>query len=91
MYRFRYGETPKLTSANYFTWRTDIEDFLRTENALGIVRGNEAPPPAGNTQAAVKATQRYKARVGKAYGIIVSSCSLLIKTYIENMEDPAEI
>lgn len=86
MYRCKYGETPKLTSTNYSTWRTDIESFLRTEDVLEIVRGNEPAPLAG-----VQAIQRYRSRVGKAYGLISNSCTAPIKIYIRDMEDPTEI
>lgn len=48
MYRCTYGETPKLTSTNYSPWSSDIAAFLRAEDVLEIVRGNEPPPPAGN-------------------------------------------
>ena len=91
MYRCTYGETPKLTSTNYSTWSSDIAAFLRAEDVLEIVRGNEAPPPVGNNQAAIKKTDKYRARVGKAFAIIVSSCSQRIKTHIKGMEDPTEI
>jgi len=91
MYRCTYGETPKLTSTNYSTWSSDIAAFLRAEDVLEIVRGNEPPPPAGNNQVAIKKTEKYRARVGKAFAIIVSSCSQQIKTHIKGMEDPTEI
>jgi len=91
MYRGTYGETPKLIFTNYSTWGTDITAFLRAQDVLEIVRGNEPPPPAGNNQVAIKKTERYRARVGKAFAIIVSSCSLQIKTHINRMEDPMEI
>ena len=91
MYCSTYGETLKLTSINYSIWSSDIAAFLRAKDVLEIVRGNEPPPPVANNLAGIKRTDKYRARAGKAFAIIGSSCSQQIKTDIKGMEDPTEI
>jgi len=70
-YRCKYGSTPKLSKTNYFTWGPDMEIFLRWEEALGIVLGNEDRPLAGQAQA----IWDFYLRSAKAITLIFNSCS----------------
>jgi len=83
-YRCKYGSTPKLSKTNYFTWRPDMETFLGSEEALGIVLGNEDRPVAGR----VNASRDYNLRSARAITLIFNSCTQGIKTYIKGIQDP---
>jgi hypothetical protein len=56
IFKCSFGQTIKLTTVNYHTWKSDIEIILEGENLLEIVLGNEVPPPDGNSRAANEAT-----------------------------------
>ena len=45
-YTCNHDSTEMLTPCNYHTWKAALTVFLRCENALEIVLGNEGPPPA---------------------------------------------
>jgi len=83
-YRCKYGSTPKLSKTNYLTWRPDMETFLGSEEALGIVLGNEERPLAGRAQA----IRDFDLRSAKAITLIFNSCTQGIKTYIKGIQDP---
>jgi hypothetical protein len=91
MFKCSSGQTAKLTSTNFTTCNSDIQVFLRAENVLEIALGTEAPPLPKRSRSAIEATEHYKAHVEKAYGLIVGSCSLPVRTLITDMDDPAEI
>jgi hypothetical protein len=74
IFKCSFGQAVKLTTANYHTWKSDIEIILG-ENLLEIVLGNEVPPTDGNSRAAIEATDQYQARIKKAYSIVAGSCS----------------
>jgi len=69
-YTCKHGSTELLTPRNYHTWKADLTVFLRCENALEIVLGNENPPPA-NASFAMR--ESYKKRLGHATGMVCSS------------------
>ena len=83
-YRCKYCCTPGLTTTNYFTWRLDMETFLGSEEALGIVLGNEDRPVAGR----VNAIRDYNLHSARAITLIFNSCTQGIKTYIKGIQDP---
>lgn len=86
-YSCKYGSTPKLTLHNYFAWRPQLEAFLGSEEALGIVLGTEARPAA-----AQRVAQRdYDLRSAKAYTLLFSACSPIVKAQISDIHDPAAI
>lgn len=89
-YRCLYGETQKLNETNYHQWSTDVEIFLRSENAFKIVRRTENRPN-GASAAQVLAAERYDTRLAKAYALIASSCSQNVRTYIVGLEHPADV
>jgi hypothetical protein len=49
IFKCSFGQAVKLTTANYHTWKSDIEIILEGENLLEIVLGNEVPPTDGNS------------------------------------------
>ena len=86
-YRCKYGSTLKLSKTHYFTWRPDMETFLESEEALGIVLGNEERPVAGR----VNAIRDYDLRSAQAITLIFNSCTKGIKTYFKGIQDPRVI
>jgi hypothetical protein len=87
----RLGQAVKLTTANYHTWKSDIEIILEGENLLEIVLGNEVPPTDGNSRAAIEATNQYQACIKKAYSIVAGSCSITVRDFFNGIRDPAAI
>ena len=79
-----------LTPRNYHTWKADVMVFLTCENALEIVLGNEAPPPA-NASFAIR--ESYQKRLGHATGMVYSSVEPSIRAIINKLPDrnPARI
>jgi len=79
-----------LTPHNYHTWKADLTVFLRCENALEIVLGNEGPPPA-NASFAMR--ESYKKRFGHATGMVYSSVEPSIRAVINKLPDqqPAHV
>jgi hypothetical protein len=63
IFKCSFVQAVKLTTANYHTWKSDIEIILEGENLLEIVLGNEVPPTDGNSRAAIEATDQYQARI----------------------------
>ena len=84
LYRWKYGETNKLTHSNYASWRRDVEFFLQAESALSIVLGDEENPGG-------RGAIDFQRRSGKAAAMINASCHSSIKTYLNGMRDPAEM
>ncbi|RPA97192.1 hypothetical protein L873DRAFT_1691829 [Choiromyces venosus 120613-1] len=82
-YWCKYGSTPKLIKTNYFTWRPDMEPFLGSEEASGIVLGNEERPLAGQAYT----IHDFDLRSAKAITLIFNSCTQGIKTYIKGIQD----
>jgi hypothetical protein len=91
IYKCSFGQTAKLTDFNFIMWKSDIQIMLTGEGLLGIVLGTEALPPAGNSRAVIEATERYQARVDKAYSLLAGSCSLAIRDHFQGTVDPAAI
>jgi hypothetical protein len=91
IFKYSFCQTLKLTTANYHTWKSDIEIILEGENLLEIVLENEAPPPDGNSRAAIEATDQYQARIKKAYSIVAGSCSITVRDFFKGIRDPAAI
>jgi hypothetical protein len=91
IFKCSFGQTVKLTTANYHTWKSDIEIILEGENLLEIILGNEALPPGGNSRAAIEATEQYQARITKAYSIVAGSCSITVRDFFKRIRDPAAL
>ena len=89
-YTCKHGSTQMLNPRNYHTWKADMMIFLRSENALNIVLGHEAPPPA-NASFAVK--DSYEKRLGRATGMVYSSVEPNIRAVINELPDqePARV
>ena len=86
----KHCSTQMLNPRNYHTWKADMMIFLRSENALNIVLGHEAPPPA-NASFAVK--DSYEKRLGRATGMVYSSVEPNIRAVINELPDqePARV
>jgi hypothetical protein len=91
IFKCSFGQTIKLMTTNYHTWKSDIEIILERESLLEIVLGNEAPLPDGNSRAAIEATDQYQARIKKAYSIVAGSCSITVRDFFKGIRDPAAI
>lgn len=89
-YRCQFGETFKLTPENYRQWSNDERTCLRSENALGIVERTELRP-GGQSQPAIQAAKQYDIRLGKAYALIHATCMPAARTYLRNLEHPADM
>ena len=83
MFKCKWGETPKLTQANYHQWRPDMELFLGAEEALLIVIEVEEYPDDGSDSEA----SSWNKRIAKAAAIINSACHSSVKPYIRHITD----
>ena len=89
-YTCKHGSTEMLTPRNYHAWKADLTVFLRCENALEIVLGNEDHPPA-NASFAMR--ESYKKRLGYATGMVYSSVEPSIRSVINKLpnQQPAHV
>jgi len=79
-----------LTPRNYHAWKADLTVFLRCENALEIVLGNEDHPPA-NASFAMR--ESYKKQLGYATRMVYSLVEPSIRSVINKLpnQQPAHI
>lgn len=87
VYRTKYGDTQKLNSFNYCQWARSIQIFLRSENALAIVLGEEKQPPPEDSQN----RSDWIAREGKALAIIYNSCTSVTQEHVEDIDSASEM
>ena len=89
-YTCKHGTTNLLNSKNYHSWKNALTIYLRSENALQIVLGNEQPPPGNST---FHVRQSYQKRFGSALSMLYSSCEQSLRDVIDELPDqhPAQI
>ena len=81
MFKYKWGETPKLTQSNYDQWRPDMELFLGAEEALLIViEAEEYPEDGDNTE-----VNSWNKRIAKAAAMINVACHISTKPYIRHL------
>lgn len=90
------GSYERLTTSNYSAWRNGSRQLLRATGGWQIVDGTEPipPPPAGgiNQIAAARAVLRdYEQRKKDAAAVIYNSCSLSVRVYIDEIDDPEDM
>ena len=89
-YTYKFGTMEMLNPRNYRTWKAGITIFLRCQNALEIVLGNETPPAA---DASSQLRESYQKRFGRARTMVYSSVEPTIRAFIDTLpdRDPARI
>ena len=86
-YRCKFGEIDKLNSTNYTHWACNVRAFMRDEDCLKIVLGQEEEPAVNN----YTRWKDYQSRKGVAYALIFASCTPEIQEYISSIDEPADM
>jgi hypothetical protein len=85
----------KLNGTNYHPWSVQIRHILKERELFGIVDGSDTTPAFSGTgpptEAHVAKVSDFDKKVMKACSILVSTITPSLITYIEELDDPAEI
>jgi hypothetical protein len=84
----------KLTEDNYRSWAQQLRWILDEKELLGIVEGTERAPSQGGGMSSEDyeaSLASYNKRMKKARSTIGASVSTSVMTYIEGMDNPAEM
>jgi hypothetical protein len=98
IYKHPKGSFPRLTTLNYAAWKGNMRRVLRALLAWTIVDGTEDIPPiaaprATPAQRAAAELQRtnYIQRREDAAAAIYNACSVGVRVYIDDIDDPEDI
>ena len=85
----------KLNETNYRPWSVQIRHILKERELFNIVDGSETAPVFSGTGPATEAHETkaadFNKKVTKACSILVSTITLPLIMYIEELDDPVEI
>jgi hypothetical protein len=70
-----------LTSTNYFSWKSHIEDVLRGKGLYQITLGKE-PEPIDNEK-----NVKWANKKGEACGMIIMSISIDLRFHLQGIDD----
>lgn len=96
IFKHTKGSYERLTTSNYTAWRNSSRRLLRATGGWQIVEGTELPPPApagtpAQLTAGRTAIKDYEQRKEDAAMTIYTSCSLSVRVYIDEIDDPQQM
>lgn len=86
IYKWKYGETRKLTAKNRHQWSRDMEFFLQAQDSMEIVLGMEEVPERNRESYA-----HYRKCQGKVAAMINAVCHLSVKGLLKESETQTNV